>query len=154
LEIARNIINDIGGHEPSSILEVGCSVGFKCLAFDELFAERIIFGIEPDMDAIQVGMAMAEGLGAKKTTVVKRTQLIDLSVRRGPRGLPVRVWYHEVKKAPTAWEPHGIDGKARRWTYILKGLIVLHAIKHWQSDTTSTGGSFDSISTWKWWAIF
>jgi ubiquinone/menaquinone biosynthesis C-methylase UbiE len=71
LETTRQIINDIGGYEPSSILEIGCSIGFKCLAFDELFAERIIFGIEPDMDAIQVGMAMAEGLGAKKISFIR-----------------------------------------------------------------------------------
>jgi len=54
---AKRIKSDIG-FEPQKIVEVGASVGFKCIALAELFPDAEVIGIEPDREAVAVGNSM------------------------------------------------------------------------------------------------
>jgi SAM-dependent methyltransferase len=54
---AARIAEDLPGM-PSSILEVGSSVGFNCLALAERFPSASIVGIEPDVEACALASAM------------------------------------------------------------------------------------------------
>lgn len=63
LSAARRIERDLGDHEVRRVLEVGCSVGFNCLGLSAVFANAEIVGIEPDREAVRIGIAMAECAG-------------------------------------------------------------------------------------------
>jgi SAM-dependent methyltransferase len=79
---AKRVANDLGGH-PTSILEVGSSVGFNCLGLAELFADARVVGVEPDGDAVAIATAMAGDFGlagaAFVTGVGERLPFADAS---------------------------------------------------------------------------
>ena len=58
-ETAGRIARDVHGVEPQRVLEIGCSVGFNCLALASQFPGATLVGIEPDADAVTVGHVMA-----------------------------------------------------------------------------------------------
>jgi SAM-dependent methyltransferase len=59
---ADRVASDLSG-PPGAILEVGCSVGFNCLALAERFTNARVVGIEPDGEACAVASAMATDFG-------------------------------------------------------------------------------------------
>ena len=58
-QIAERIARDIVDLKPSRILEIGCSVGFNCMALQKKYPEAEVIGIEPDAEAVAVGNAMS-----------------------------------------------------------------------------------------------
>jgi ubiquinone/menaquinone biosynthesis C-methylase UbiE len=60
-EVAERIARDVRDVAPLRILEVGCSVGFNCLALAERYPQATTVGIEPDRQATALGNTMAAG---------------------------------------------------------------------------------------------
>jgi len=58
-ETAERIEHDVPGAAPQRVLEVGCSVGFNCLALARRYPGATLVGLEPDAEAVTVGHAMA-----------------------------------------------------------------------------------------------
>jgi len=74
LEAGRKTAARIVGDFPrplSSVLEVGSSVGFNCLALSERFPDVSIIGIEPDGEACEVAAAMSLDFGAANARFVE-----------------------------------------------------------------------------------
>lgn len=69
-QTAARVAQDIEGSVPNRILEVGCSVGFNCLALAEHFPSAHIVGIEPDVDAAGVAAAMASARDANRVQFI------------------------------------------------------------------------------------
>ena len=59
---ADRVAGDLTG-PPDAILEVGCSVGFNCLALADRFPDARVIGIEPDGEACAVATAMSNDFG-------------------------------------------------------------------------------------------
>lgn len=60
LSTAARVAKDLHGLSPMRILEVGSSVGFNCFGLSRQFPTAMIVGIEPDVEAVEVGKVMAE----------------------------------------------------------------------------------------------
>jgi SAM-dependent methyltransferase len=58
-ETAERIEHDVRGAAPQRILEIGCSIGFNCLALAQRYRGATLVGLEPDREAVAVGGAMA-----------------------------------------------------------------------------------------------
>ena len=69
-QTAARVARDIEGSSPNTILEVGCSVGFNCLALAERFPSAHVVGIEPDVDAARVAAAMASARDANRVQFI------------------------------------------------------------------------------------
>lgn len=67
---AARVADDLHG-APATILEVGSSVGFNCLALAELFPVARVVGIEPDGEACVVATAMAADFGNQNVEFVQ-----------------------------------------------------------------------------------
>jgi ubiquinone/menaquinone biosynthesis C-methylase UbiE len=68
LATAHRVRADIGTRAVRRVLEVGCSVGFNCIGLATVFPDAEIFGIEPDLEAVKVGLAMARNAGLTNVT--------------------------------------------------------------------------------------
>lgn len=65
-DTVTRIVKDLpASFEPRRILEVGASVGFNSLALAERFTGAEVHGVEPDNEAVLVGLAMAENFSLK-----------------------------------------------------------------------------------------
>ena len=64
-------VSDDLRERPSSILEMGCSVGFNCLALAERFPLAHVVGIEPDGEACLVAATMAADSGLGNVQLVQ-----------------------------------------------------------------------------------
>lgn len=64
--IVDRVKADIGAAKPQVILDLGCSVGVKCLALHEQFPDATIYGIEPEQQALGVGQAMIAERGLQE----------------------------------------------------------------------------------------
>lgn len=61
---AERIGRDVPDVVPKRILEIGCSVGFNCFALARHYGRARLVGLEPDVEAVMVGRAMARhGMG-------------------------------------------------------------------------------------------
>lgn len=70
--IATRVKADIGDAKPNVILDLGCSTGVKCLALHEAFPDATIYGIEPEKQALDVGISMVSERGLSE-----KIQLIE-----------------------------------------------------------------------------
>ena len=57
---AQRIGQDLPGHEPRCILEVGASTGLNCFALQQLWPHARVIGIEPEVPAVRAAQAMAQ----------------------------------------------------------------------------------------------
>jgi ubiquinone/menaquinone biosynthesis C-methylase UbiE len=58
-ETAERIARDVQSVAPQRVLEIGCSVGFNCLALAHRYPGATLVGLEPDAEAVTVGHVMA-----------------------------------------------------------------------------------------------
>lgn len=61
---AERIASDVS-EVPTFILEVGCSVGFNCIGLAQRFPNAVVYGIEPDADAVDIAENMSADIGLK-----------------------------------------------------------------------------------------
>ena len=64
--IVNRVKADIGNAQPKAILDLGCSVGVKCLVLQEAFPDAMIHGIEPEKQALEVGLSMVRERGMEE----------------------------------------------------------------------------------------
>ena len=71
-DTAERIARDVQGiaPQPQRVLEIGCSVGFNCLALALQYPGVTLVGLEPDAEAVAVGSAMARPDAGRITFVV------------------------------------------------------------------------------------
>lgn len=59
LEMTQRLRKDLGNFKPAVILEVGSSTGLNCIALQNLYPDSIVYGIEPEEEAVSVAVKMA-----------------------------------------------------------------------------------------------
>lgn len=59
-ETAERIARDVPRLTPHRVLEIGCSVGFNCLALSRQYPGAMLVALEPDSEAAAVGRAMVQ----------------------------------------------------------------------------------------------
>ena len=71
VEMTQRLKKDLGDFKPAVILEIGSSTGLNCIALQKMYPDSIVYGIEPEDEAVSVALQMTDTLEAKMPVFLK-----------------------------------------------------------------------------------
>jgi ubiquinone/menaquinone biosynthesis C-methylase UbiE len=70
-EMTQRLKKDLWDLKPAVILEIGSSTGLNCIALQKMFPESVVYGIEPEEEAVSVAVKMTSAMDSKTPVFFK-----------------------------------------------------------------------------------